>query len=86
MLFNGIIRSISISFLTYCFAANSLAQSALVTGDNPWGMTLAVFMHFALVAYIGVVTVFLFHNESLLDTEDLRAKFGNLYPNVKMNQ
>ena len=84
MLFNGIIRSISISYLTYYFVANILGTISF--GDNLWGMTLAVFMHFAIVAYIVVVTVFLFHNESLLDTEDLRAKFGNLYPNVKMNQ
>ena len=62
MIFNGIIRSVSISYLTYCIAANSLAQSALVTGDNPWGMILAVLMHFALFAYIGAVIKHLTEN------------------------
>ena len=61
-----------------------MLQAAMVTGDNPWGMVLAVFMHLAIAAYILAVTVVLAENEEKLDTEELKKKFGNLYPNVKL--
>ena len=88
LFFTGIVRSITISYVTVCLTVGKQVQLAIENSEfqkpNEQYVSLAIGVFCVLIPL--VIIIFLRNNYSELDSPEMRAKYGSLYKMAPLNR